>query len=82
MPTSSDSIGQLAGALAKAQAELVNPPKSLTAILDGGSRTRDRSAIAMRRSPPVSRSCARPSAGMNSPSCRPRISIRRVAGWS
>jgi ERF superfamily len=36
MPTSSDSIGQLAGALAKAQAELVNPPKSLTAVLHGG----------------------------------------------
>ena len=34
MPASSDSIGQLAGALAKAQAELVNPPKSLTAVLD------------------------------------------------
>ena len=36
MPTSSDSIGQLAGALAKAQAELINPPKSLTAVLDAG----------------------------------------------
>ena len=36
MPTSSDSIGQLAGALAKAQAELVNPPKSLTAVLEAG----------------------------------------------
>ncbi len=36
MPTSSDTIGQLAGALAKAQAELVNPPKSLTAVLEAG----------------------------------------------
>ena len=36
MPTSSDSIGQLAGALAKAQAELVNPPKSLTAVIEAG----------------------------------------------
>ena len=36
MRTSSDTIGQLAGALAKAQAELVNPPKSLTAVLDAG----------------------------------------------
>jgi ERF superfamily len=34
MPISSDSIGQLAGALAKAQAELVNPPKSLTAVIE------------------------------------------------
>jgi hypothetical protein len=36
MRTTSDTIGQLAGALAKAQAELVNPPKSLTAILEAG----------------------------------------------
>ncbi len=36
MPTSSDSIGQLAGALAKAQAELVNPQKSLTAVIEAG----------------------------------------------
>ncbi len=32
---SNDSIAQLACALAKAQIELVNPPKSLTAHLDG-----------------------------------------------
>jgi hypothetical protein len=30
-----DAIGQLACALAKAQIELVNPPKSLTAHLEG-----------------------------------------------
>ena len=36
MRTSSDAIGQLAGALAKAQAELINPPKTLTATLDAG----------------------------------------------
>jgi hypothetical protein len=42
MPASSDTIGQLAGALAKAQAELVNPPKSLTAILDAGPGRRNR----------------------------------------
>jgi hypothetical protein len=33
---SSDTIAQLAAALAKAQSELVNPAKSLTAILEGG----------------------------------------------
>ena len=32
---SNDSIAQLACALAKAQIELVNPPKSLTAHFDG-----------------------------------------------
>jgi ERF superfamily len=36
MPTSSDSIGQLAGALAKAQSELMNPSKTLTAVIDAG----------------------------------------------
>ena len=34
MHVSSSSIAQLAGALAKAQTELVNPPKSLTAVLE------------------------------------------------
>ena len=32
MPRSSESVAALASALAKAQAELVNPEKSLTAI--------------------------------------------------
>jgi hypothetical protein len=36
MRASSDTIAQLAAALAKAQSELVNPAKSLTAILDDG----------------------------------------------
>ena len=36
MQTSSDSISQLAAALAKAQAELVNPIKSLTGVLERG----------------------------------------------
>jgi hypothetical protein len=36
-PRSSDSIAALAAALAKAQAELVNPEKSLTAIIRNGS---------------------------------------------
>jgi hypothetical protein len=37
MPPSAETIGALAAALAKAQAELTNPEKSLTAILPGGS---------------------------------------------
>lgn len=36
MHTSSDCIAHLAGALAKAQAELVNPPKTCRAILEPG----------------------------------------------
>src|SRR4029077_1238526 len=36
MPRSSDSVAALAGALAKAQAELVNPEKSLTATIRTG----------------------------------------------
>ena len=33
MQSSSDTIGAIAGALAKAQAELTNPEKSLTATI-------------------------------------------------
>jgi hypothetical protein len=36
MRASSDSISELAAAMAKAQSELVNPPKSLTAVLERG----------------------------------------------
>ena len=36
MRASSDSISELAAAMAKAQAELVNPIKSLTAVLERG----------------------------------------------
>ena len=36
MRASSDTIAQLAGAMAKAQSELVNPTKSLTAVLERG----------------------------------------------
>ena len=38
MQLSSDSIAQLAGALAKGQSELVNPAKSLTGVLASGQR--------------------------------------------
>src|SRR5919204_1245066 len=40
MPRSSESVGALAAALAKAQAELINPEKSLTATARSG-RTGD-----------------------------------------
>lgn len=38
MPASSDTIAQLAAALAKAQMELINPAKTQIAVLDGGPR--------------------------------------------
>jgi hypothetical protein len=41
MQRSSPSIGTLASALAKAQGELVNPEKSLVAIIRGGRTNRD-----------------------------------------
>ena len=37
MPRCSESVAALAAALAKAQAELVNPEKSLTATIRSGS---------------------------------------------
>jgi hypothetical protein len=36
MPRSSESVAALAAALAKAQAELINPEKSLTATIRNG----------------------------------------------
>jgi hypothetical protein len=45
MQRSSETIGTIAGALAKAQAELTNPEKSLVATLEieGGSQEKERS---------------------------------------
>jgi hypothetical protein len=45
MQRSSETIGTIAGALAKAQAELTNPEKSLVAIIenDAGGRGKERS---------------------------------------
>jgi hypothetical protein len=52
MPRSSETVAALASALAKAQAELINPEKSLTS----GTAS---AASAMRRSPAGSTLCAR-----------------------
>lgn len=38
MPRSSETVAALAAALAKAQAELINPEKSLTATIRGAAR--------------------------------------------
>ena len=81
MPRSSDSVAALASALAKAQAELVNPEKSLTATIRTGRPGRASAASAMRRSPAASTSCARRWASTRSRRCRPPPSIRPPA-WS
>ena len=76
MPRSSESVAALAAALAKAQAELVNPEKSLTATIRTGRPGEGERASAMRRSPVVSTSCARRSGSMRSRPCRPPRSTR------
>ena len=82
MPRSSSSVAALAAALAKAQAELVNPEKSLTATIRTGRAGEGESAAsAMRRSQAGSRSCARRWASTRSPPSRPPPSIRRP-DWS
>jgi hypothetical protein len=45
MPPSAETIGALAAALAKAQAELTNPEKLLTATLPAGLTGRSRSDL-------------------------------------
>jgi hypothetical protein len=59
MQRSSESIGTIAAALAKAQAELVNPEKSLVATIRADGR-RGTEHFAMRRCRAASTSCARP----------------------
>ena len=77
MQRSSETIGAIAAALAKAQAELTNPEKSLIATIRA-SNPRDRiRPFAMRRSPAASTSCARRSAATKSQPCRPPRSTRR-----
>jgi hypothetical protein len=70
MQHSSDRIGALAAALAKAQAEIANPEKSLTATILSpfpreGSRT-----FRYARSPPGSTWSANASVSMRSQPCR------------
>ena len=60
MQRSSESIACLAAALAKAQAELTNPEKSLVATIRANGPARPSARSAMPRCPVGSRSCARP----------------------
>ena len=80
MPRSSESVAALAAALAKAQAELINPEKSLTATI-GTERGRGIKAFGMRPSRAASTSCAKRLVNTRLPPCRPQPSTRRLA-WS
>jgi hypothetical protein len=57
---SSESIACLVAALAKAQAELTNPEKSLVATIRPNGPGEASARFAMPRCPAGSRSCARP----------------------
>jgi hypothetical protein len=58
MQRTSNSIGNLATALAKAQAELINPEKSLTATIRSDGPGRAEQTFTMRLCRVVSTSCA------------------------
>ena len=81
MHRSSPSIASLAAALAKAQAELVNPEKSLVATIRSEDLAGQNRGSAMPRYRAGSISCARPWASMRSQRCRRPPSTRRPA-WS
>ena len=81
MPRSSELVAAFASALAKAQAELINPEKSLTATIRTG-RVGERSiASAMRRSRVASTSYARRLGSMRLRPFKPPPSTR-PPGWS
>jgi len=58
MQHSSPSVGALAAALAKAQAEIANPEKSLTATIVSPFHAEVAGRFAMRRWPQASTLCA------------------------
>ena len=59
MQRSSETIGTIAAALAKAQAQLVNPEKSLVATIRSDGPAEQNGPSAMPRCRAVSISCAR-----------------------
>jgi hypothetical protein len=77
MQRSSETIGTIAAALAKAQAELTNPEKSLTATIRAANPATTIRPFAMRLSRAGSISCARPLAVMRSLPFRRRQSTTR-----
>jgi hypothetical protein len=74
--SSSELIGTIAGALAKAQAELTNPEKSLSATIRSPSLAKESAPSATLRYRVASTSFARVSAGMRSLPYRRPQSIR------
>jgi hypothetical protein len=75
MHRSSDTIATIAAALAKAQVELTNPEKSLTATITPGFRARQTAPSAMPRYRAGWTSSARALAGMRS---RRSVSARLI----
>jgi hypothetical protein len=71
MQHASQTIGAIAGALAKAQVELLNPEKSLTATIPSPESGRVSATSAMPPSRVDWRSCERVLAGTRSQPCRP-----------
>ena len=59
MQRSSETIGAIAAALAKAQAELTNPEKALIATIRAPIRARTNRHFVMRRFRAASTSCAK-----------------------
>ena len=72
MHRSSETIGAIATALAKAQIELSNPEKTLTGTIPCAVAN---DSSAMPRSPVASTWCGNALASMRSPSSRPRRSM-------
>ena len=83
MPRASESVAALASALAKAQAEAVNPEKSLTALIRTGRPGEGERSFRYEPgpSPVASTSCARRSGSMRLRPCRPPPSTILPA-WS
>ena len=79
MQRTSESIGTLAAALAKAQLQLTNPEKSLVATSARIALMDQNRPSAMRRSPAASTSCARRWATMRLRPCRRLPSTRPPA---
>ena len=77
MQQSSETIGAIAAALAKAQADLTNPEKSLVATIRASNPARWIRRFVTRRCRAASRSRARPSAAMRSQSFKSRQSIKK-----
>ena len=80
MQRSSETIGAIAAALAKAQAELANPEKSLMATIRASHPRESDQTFRYAALSAASTSSANRSAGTKSQPCRPRRSTRKRDG--